>query len=603
MHSFELFPEQEEAAAPAMALEDQIDAAVQAVLNLMREGHPITPAYSGGKDSSLVCAIALQAGILAKAEGIEPLMIHVITSDTLVESPEVSMHYRSELRKMEAFGRKHGIPVTTKIVTPNLLSTFQVKVLTGRGLPSYQTGSSDCSTDLKLTPSRVYRNQWFAKVRAEGWKEPVTLLGTRFEESARRARKMAQRGEHIAVPVRNKDQQLILSPIAELDTDSVWEALALYGSGVWPSYSDFEATRRLYANAAGTSCAVVAEAIMEGSARKKGGCGSRFGCHTCQVAEDKSMRNMLEYDEQYQYMRGLYNLNRLIRNTHYDWSTRHYIGRTIQEGWIAVEPDTFSPAFIRLLTRLMIQIDFDEEVRARAAGEAPRFQLLPFDMLLAIDALQSLNGLAVPFSCLADWRNIRYRGVRYEWPAEALSDDAPYRQPQPMPETKFLFVGKEWDESALARDWSGVRDPLLESLTADSYCGPELVEANGRLTWMAETGERFSVDLEAACLIEEFELDRLADRAESPCFIGGVTEGYRWYRQYGCLNLSYSQQKEHDEICRRTDFKERLGLTLDCDIASLLSRSVPYFDLPAAAQAAWKNKLGRVAVQPILWAA
>ena len=113
-------------------------------------------------------------------------------------------------------------------------------------------------------------------------------------------------------------------------------------------YTDFEETKTLYASAAATSCAVVADAIMEGVARKRGGCGSRFGCHTFQVAEDKSMRNMLEY-EQYQYMSGLYNLNRLIRNTRYDWSKRHYIGRTINAGWIAIEPDTYSPAFIRLL--------------------------------------------------------------------------------------------------------------------------------------------------------------------------------------------------------------------------------------------------------------
>lgn len=602
MRSLELFEEAPACTEPALSVEEMLDRAVQAILQLMRDGHPIAPAYSGGKDSSLVCAVALQAAVLAKEEGIGPLLIHVVTSDTLVESPEVASHYRSELRKMEAFGRKHGIPVSTKVVTPNLLSTFQVKVLTGRGLPSFQTGSSDCSTDLKLTPSRVYRNQWFAKVKDAGWKEPVTLLGTRFDESARRARKMALRGEHTEIPVRNKDGQLILSPLADFNSDDVWEALALYGAGVRPSYSDFEETKRLYATAAGTSCAVVAEAIMEGVARKKGGCGSRFGCHTCQVAEDKSMRNMLEH-EQYQYMRGLYNLNRLIRNTRYDWSKRHYIGRTIQAGWIAIEPDTYSPAFIRLLTRLMIQIDFDEETRARNAGEAPRFQLLPFDMLLAIDAMQSLNGIAVPFSCLADWRNIRYRGVRYEWPAEALTDDARFSHSHPMPETKFLFVGGEWDDSAQAREWSGLRDPFHESLTADSACGPELVETNGKLTWKAETGERFSVDPESAWLIEEFELDRLADRAEAPCFIGGVTDGYRWYRQYGCLNLSYSQQKEHDEICRRTDFKERLGLTLDCDVEQLVSRAVPYFDLPAAAQAVWKNKLGRVSVQPILWAA
>lgn len=237
------------------------------------------------------------------------------------------------------------------------------------------------------------------------------------------------------------------------------------------------------------------------------------------------------------------------------------------------------------------------------AGEAPRFQLLPFDMLIAIDAMQSLNGLAVPFACLADWRNIRRRRVRYEFPPEALVDDATFKHPHPMPETKFLFVGEGWDETSLATEWSGIRDPLFEAQTMDAPCAPVLVDVDGMLTWFAETSERFSVDPESVFMIEDFELDQLADRAEAPCFVGGVTDGYRWYRSYGCLNLSHSQQKEHDAICRRTDFKERHGLTLDCDTEQLLRRAVPYFDLPAAAQAAWQNKLGRVSVQPILWAA
>ena len=51
--------------------------------------------------------------------------------------------------------------------------------------------------------------------------------------------------------------------------------------------------------------------------------------------------------------------------------------------------------------------------------------------------------------------------------------------------------------------------------------------------------------------------------------------------------LSHSQKLEHDEIARRTAFKDRLGLTLNYDINDVLVRSVSFAELPTAASARW----------------
>lgn len=578
MQTISLFPE-----VPQPSVDEKIKRTLAILLSLFQAKHWVCVGFSGGKDSSVVAALALHAAMLHCAAGEAPTVI-VTTGDTLVESPEVVQHYRAELKRMEDFGKMHGFRVMTKIVQPALASTFQVKVLSGRALPSFPGTHGDCSTDLKLRPAIAFRRKLFKSIAKAGVPELVTCIGTRFDESARRAANMSARGESHEHPVRNKEGELVLSPISDWSTEDVWEAIALYGSGALPGYSDFEDTKRIYAHSVGTSCAVVADAILEGSTRKQGKCGARLGCHVCQMAEDKSLANMVDYDERYSYAAGLQRFNRFIRNTRFDWNRRHWIGRTIRAGYIKVQPDTYHPRMLRQMFRYMLQLDFDEQLRSRRAGEAPKFQLLTSEMIIAIDALQSLNGLAKPFAAWADFRDVFERGVRYDIP-----DVVPVPATT-IPEAKFLFVGDDWDTSACRSDWSGLRDPYVEALTEGAACEPQLViDSKGRHILDAVTESQFGVDAESAALIEDFELDRLLRMHDAGVAPGQVTAGYRWYRQYGCLQLSHSQRAEHDEIARRTAFKDRRGWTLEYDIPTLLSSSMSYGMLPNVAKEAWQH--------------
>ncbi|SDD59075.1 hypothetical protein SAMN05216345_111175 [Cupriavidus sp. YR651] len=486
---------------------------------------------------------------------------------------------------MRAFGKAHGFTVMTHVVRPSMASTFQVKVLSGRALPSFPGTQGDCSTDLKIAPQRAFRRKLFRQLSQRGLAEPVTCLGTRYDESVRRATGMRLRGESDDTAARNKDGDLVLSPIAHWSDDDVWEAIALYGSGSRPCFSDFEEMRRIYAHSVGRSCAVVADAILDGgTARKQGKCGARMGCHVCQMAEDKSLSNMIAFDERYAYARGLHRLNRFIRATRHDWSRRHWIGRTIRGGYVKVQPDTYHPAMLRALTRYMLQLDYDEQQRVASVGERPKFQLLPLDMMVAVDALQSLNGVARPFAAWADLRDIHERGIRYDVP-EVLEV-----APTPIPAPRFLHVGDAWDDSAPDSDWTGLRDPMREALTEGSACEPAItVGADGRAILDLPTSQQFGVDLEAAHLIAEFEVERLLDMHDACSAPGSVTAGYRWYAQYGCLTLSHSQKAEHDDIARRTAFKDRLGLTDNYDLRSVLAQSVSFEDLPQAGRAGWSG--------------
>ncbi|WP_323745065.1 3'-phosphoadenosine 5'-phosphosulfate sulfotransferase [Noviherbaspirillum malthae] len=402
---------------------------------------------------------------------------------------------------------------------------------------------------------------------------------------------MKKRGESALDPTRNASGDLVLSPIAFWQTDDVWEYIGMCASGLLDTFSDFAETLRIYAHSGGTSCAVVSDSLLEGK-QKKGGCGSRLGCYVCQQAVDKSLENMIDYDDQYAYARGLNQLNKFIRATRFDYTLRHWVGRTIKEGFVCIEPDTYHPKMLRMLTRFMLQLDYDEMKRAERAWEQRKFVLLPMEMMIAVDALQSMNGVARPFSIWADYRDIFMRGVRYDIPTVETA------RPTQWPTPKFLYVGDEWDSSSPASAWTGMRDPYYEAMTEGSGCSYEIKTLNnGQSAWDVPTEQTFSVDRESAFMISEFELDSLIRYYDRCTLPGDVTFAYKWYLQYGAIKLHHSQVSSHDEALRRTAFKDRLGLTLNYDIDDLVGRSIPYVELPAAAQGAWKDKETAAAFQ------
>lgn len=575
-----MFSESEMSGPP---IEELIETAKESVKNVFKAGQVACILFSGGKDSSVVSNLVLTAAAEFVREGGVPRVI-VLTGNTLVENPEVVEHYQGEHRKMMRFAKECGFKLQIRVASPSLMSSFTVKVLSGRGIPTFPgSRTSDCTSDLKIMPIRSVRRALMKEFEGA---EAVAMLGTRFSESERRAAHMKARGERHDVPVRNKDGELVLSVISRWRTEDVWEYVGLCSSGLIETFSDMTEMSRIYAHASGTSCAVVAEAIEEGvKTKKRGGCTARTGCFICQQAEDKSLAQMVEFEpERYGYAAGLVKLNQFIRNTRFDWRRRHWIGRTIKNGWICVEPDSYHPTMVRELSRYMLQLDHDERVRARRSGERPKFQIIGLEALIAIDALQSLNGLARPFSMWADLRAIE-NGQRFDIPNV---DPVP---PTPMPEPRFLFVGDEWETEVGESVW-GLRSPYIESLLEISNCKPELMTTSkGHLIWEVQSQKGFEVDPESAVMIEDFEKDRLLEMYDKAQWLpGGIKSGYEWYALYGALKLDHAQRQHHDEVARRTEWKDQRGLTLDYDIDEVYGRAKRFSEMPAKAREAWGAK-------------
>ncbi len=569
---------------PEITLDERVTRVRVTLQSLLAAHTPLVVLYSAGKDSSAVALLTLDAARQAKLAGLSPLVV-VCSGDTLTESPEVDRLRRVELSRMEHYASQHRFELLVVVAQPSLLASTQCRLLTGRGLPAFPGGNNDCAVSLKVTPMRVARRRLFAELADRGLPEPVSLLGTRLDESQRRALNMTLRGERADVPVRNKDGDLVLSPLANWPTDTLWEFLGYVQAGEFglEPYTPLAELLRLYADAGGTSCAVVSDALLEAQAgARQGRCSTRTGCWTCTKVTDRSLHTLAQ-TEGYGYLTPLVRFTDLLRATRYDWSRRNWIGRTVRDGWILCQPDTYSPRFIRELTRYLLTIDEDERRRASLARERPRFEALTPEMIVTLDYLQNLTGIAGPFQVLADYAAVQ-QGIRWDVP------DVPEVPATPLPEPRFLHVGSQWE--ALGSTLGGLRDDYFEALTELAPCQPELrTLPNGRVVWDLPTSKGFEVDEEVASFVLcEFLPELLAKRKAWRHNPQGATLGWRWYIGLGTPTLDHSHLRMHDEIARRTEWKFRAGLGFDAKQEDVLARSVRFAELPEEARRIWRAK-------------
>ena len=98
----------------------------------LSDNRPWIIGFSGGKDST--CLVQLVWNALSKLpkENLQK-KIYVISSDTLVESPQISERIIGSLDKIEKIAKETRLPISTNLLRPKLSDTFWVRLL-GLGL-------------------------------------------------------------------------------------------------------------------------------------------------------------------------------------------------------------------------------------------------------------------------------------------------------------------------------------------------------------------------------------------------------------------------------------------------------------------------------------
>lgn len=574
----EFYPEGGRQAEPSTLpgdLEGKIARVEAVLLALLRRGTPLCVSWSAGKDSSTLLNLVLVAAAKLAKSGVRVPPIVVTHADTLVENPEMVLYAQTEMMAVRDFARANGLKVRIDVSRPNLTDQWPVRVIGGRALPSFASGARDCTPSLKIAPMERLRKRVLKELALIGAKsdaEPAVMIGTRYEESVERAKNMRERGEsdvqvRRGVDTNGRPSSMFLSPIAFWTADDVWEYLGTVKAGAIPGYSTFEETFRVYADAMGTSCAVVAEDMSRAMKASKG-CGARHGCSLCTVVQkDQSMENMIA-QPRYEYMAGLNRLRNFLVDTRWDMTRRSWLGRTIKDGYVRIGPDAYSPQMMEDLLKYALTIDVIEEEAARRAGlRGPRFRLVGYEQLFAIDAMWSLQAFHRPFHAIKIFKDVRDKDERYPVPQVAASP-----RPPEIP-SRYLKVGKDW-EDGFAYTYTGLRSVLQELVKGEGDgCMGTRVTSNGTEVIDIDVGSMLNFDLDAASYVFDEDFSRAMAKHDDPKVL--PTEAYHYYLTMGGMSVKAGMEAEIDSILRRSNFKIREGLAGQIDHRPLWNRALP----------------------------
>ncbi len=256
--------------------------------------------FSGGKDSTCMVQLVWKALETLPPEKMGK-RIYVISSDTLVESPQIVERITGSLSMMEKHASMSGLPVSTNLLKPPVTNTFWVRVL-GMGYPAPTPMFRWCTEMLKIDNA-----DRFIKERVSEYGEVVVLLGTRKSESSTRQQTMNLLEISNSVLSHHKKfaQTYVYTPLVDFEADDVWNYL-LQNKNPWGENN--RNLLSLYQEANASECPLVVDTSTPS-------CGSgRFGCWTCTVVDrQKSLENMIENG--HDWMEPLAELRQVLKDT------------------------------------------------------------------------------------------------------------------------------------------------------------------------------------------------------------------------------------------------------------------------------------------------
>lgn len=288
---------------------DDIRSVIETIKELYLEDMiPWICGYSGGKDSTAVVQLVWTALSEIPKEK-RKKTVHVICTDTMVESPVVAIWSSDSLRKMETKAKECDLPIVPHRLTPAITNTFWVNLI-GRGYPYPRRDFRWCTDRMKIDASNR-----FIKDILDAESEAIMVLGSRKAESA--VRKAVLEGyekkryrEHLS-PNGSFPNSYVFTPIENWSNDNVWQYLVQFPNPWGHSNKDLIAMYR--GATADGECPLVIDTSTPS-------CGnSRFGCWVCtMVTEDKSMAAMIQNDEEKAWMLPMLEFRNYIAA---DWQT------------------------------------------------------------------------------------------------------------------------------------------------------------------------------------------------------------------------------------------------------------------------------------------
>jgi DNA sulfur modification protein DndC len=587
-----------------------IEEAIERMTELLINGHLLLCAWSGGKDSSSVLVILINAMLRCRERGHAIPKCFIVTADTLIENPEVSELKYAMMGSLQDFAEDNDLPIECHVSMPSVMNTFQVQVIGGQTLPTFANSVyRQCSFDLKVTPNLRKLKEIEKSLTPEEKSKLVTMLGSRYDESTVRSLNIRKQGGSSLNITTDKSGKHFFYPIVSWTQDTVWWNLARAGSDdgkTWESFMpNHDELADLYRDSAGGECVVFQPDTKEGNGIAKDGkdaCGARHGCSLClAVDEDKSMVSLVEMDEN-KWMKPLLVIRRTLATLRYDWSKRRVGSRSIVDGYIKLDPNTLNFSTCRDLLAACLTADRDEQLRAdmhhRALSRGqiednaknrrmsrPQFQLISEQILLGIQWNWSVLGMEhKAFSALKVWQEIFMEHDGFYFP-----ENPEQVKRTPVPKSRYLYVGKNWFEGDIG--YSGLFDALGEAVSRDSLDACKLsttlavktgekVSVNGKIVPEVvnkivpyyDEEQAFTIDEESAAMFMQFEAEYQIEKNHNAQTLPAKTA--QTLMRMGIVKLPYSKRGIYDMMVARATYLRHKGLHGDLTYDELVERDL-----------------------------
>jgi putative sulfurtransferase DndC len=252
----------------------------------LSDNRPWIIGFSGGKDSTCLVQLVWNALSTLSPEKLQK-QVYVISSDTLVESPQIAARITESLDKMEKYGQEQHLPLSTNLLRPKISDTFWVRLL-GLGYPAPTVMFRWCTDMLKINNA-----DRFIEEKVSEYGEAIVLLGMRKSESISRHQTMNLYKIDNSLLSRHSKyaQTYIYTPIEDFSAEDVWNYL-LQNKNPWNENNrDLLA---LYQDANASECPLVVDTSTPSCG------GGRFGCWTCTVVDKQSyLTNLIENGEEW----------------------------------------------------------------------------------------------------------------------------------------------------------------------------------------------------------------------------------------------------------------------------------------------------------------
>ena len=269
-----------------------VDGVIKDIIDTYKDpataGLPWKLPVSWGKDSSSVVQLVLEALFrIPKSERNRP--IYLVTADTRLELPPMLQVMRKNLADITNFIDRHDLPITVKVVEPNLGERFFTNLI-GKGYTPPLGGPVKrwCTSRLKLQPQ--------ARLDKE-LGESVAVLGTRYGESASRAKSMKKYSGESRYGYTTIPGVISYAPIAYLTLKQVWNVLK---NGFWWG-DNYSMLFNLYqASSFEEQYDTVHESVS-----------ARMGCAVCFVVKrDRALENLIQNG--YEWLKPLHDYRNFV---------------------------------------------------------------------------------------------------------------------------------------------------------------------------------------------------------------------------------------------------------------------------------------------------